>query len=393
MSALPLPKYLAISQEIEASIRSGRWTEGRLPGAREVAQRHGVSLVTASRALQVLRDRGLIRTVERSGSFLAPSWASPEPAIEGTYALCLRSTPGPWQQASIAMTRDGFVEEARRQRIGLASELIEIRDDTTAADLKRQVAEAARSKCEGVFFMPSRFSPEAATQDEAFLEACRQQELPVVLIERNLRGAWRPLEADLVATDDLDGGFRLTQHLISQGRRRIAFVTGSPTSSHEVRLAGYLAALQHHGGDSSRPLHDPLVLEQRSGLPTKTAYEELARRVLAARVDGVVCYQDYTAIGLILELLTRGTSVPGQVAITGFDNLPIGRSFALGVTTYGFPADGVAHQALRVLRWRLQDRAAAPIKVLVPGRVIVRESTAGPSGNEPKSRKSTTKRH
>src|SRR5262249_21727255 len=112
----------------------------------------------------------------------------------------------------------------------------------------------------------------------------------------------------------------------------IAFLMGSPTSSHEGRLAGYLAAL-HNAPDAA-----PMVLEMPSGLDSKESYAALADRVLAHAADGVVCYQDYTALGLILELLNRGVRVPADVAITGFDNLPIGKAFTIGVTTYAFSA-------------------------------------------------------
>src|SRR5262249_2231581 len=158
---------------------------------------------------------------------------------------------------------------------------------TRPADLRRQARSAAEAGVSGVVFMPSRYKDEATRQDEVFLRSCREAGLAVVLIERNLPGLARPPEDDPVAAADLGGGRRCTQHLLGEGRRRIAFLTGSPTSSHEGRLAGYLAAL-HHAGNG----HAPLVLEQPAGLASKDSYAELAGRILAEDADGVVCYQD-----------------------------------------------------------------------------------------------------
>jgi LacI family transcriptional regulator len=166
------------------------------------------------------------------------------------------------------------------------------------------------------------------------------------------------------------GGLRCTQHLLDQGRKKIAFLTGSPTSSHESRLAGYLSAL-HHAGRG----RDLLVLQQPSGIATKESYARLAGRVLAQHADGVVCYQDYTALGLILELLNRGVRVSSDVAVTGFDNLPIGKAYSIGVTTYAFSPVTVAHQAIRLIRARVAGDNGPPVKILVPGELIVRESS------------------
>ena len=381
MSTSPRPKYLAISLEIESQILSGRAEGWRVPSTRDIAGEHGVSVVTASRALQVLRDKGLIETVGRSRSVLIPV---PEPAEKPGPArpaerlgLLLRSTPGPWQAASMSVPLAGFVAAARERSIPLEVDLFELDESTSSAELDRQARRAAGLGVAGLFFMPTRLSDALARQDEAFLDACRRAGIAVVLVERNLRGPARPLEYDLVATDDLDGGLASTGHLIEQGRRRVAFVTGSPTSSHEGRVAGYLAALFGASRGDGTP-RNPIVLEQRPELPTKAAYEELTDRLLAEKVDGVVCYQDYTAVGLMIELLTRRTRVPRDIAITGFDNLPIGNSFALGVTTYEYPALPIARQALRVMAARRQDPEAPPIKLLVPGRLIVRESSKPP---------------
>jgi LacI family transcriptional regulator len=367
MSSSALPKYLDIASVIESRI-VGR--EGaRVPSAREIAAAHGVSLVTASRALQVLRDKNLIRTVERSGSFVAPP--APAPDRREQYALVQRSTPGPWFQASLAFSQAGFAIIERQENVQFELDRFQFDDSTRAAELNRQVRRAVQGGLLGIIFMPSRHEAQAAKQDEVFLRACRDVGLAIVLIERNLRGLARPLEYDLVAADDLDGGLRSTQHLLDQGRRRIAFLIGSPTSSHEGRLAGYLTALFH-----AQTGWGPLVLEQPPGLASKDSYGELADQIRAHRVDGVVCFQDYSALGLILELLHRGIHVPRDIAITGFDNLPIGKAYSIGVTTYAFPSESVARHATRLIRARLAIPTGPPVKVLIPGELIIRESSA-----------------
>src|SRR5262249_7098427 len=125
-----------------------------------------------------------------------------------------------------------------------------------------------------------------------------------------------------------------------------------------------------------------LVLQQPAGLASKDSYAELADQIVAQAADGVVCYQDYTALGLILELLNRGVRVPADVAITGFDNLPIGKAYSIGVTTYAFSSETVARQATRLIRARSVGDTGPPVKVLIPGVLIVRESSRAEASSE-----------
>jgi LacI family transcriptional regulator len=226
----------------------------------------------------------------------------------------------------------------------------------------------------GVFLLPSRESDAQMRADEQLLACCREEALPVVLLERNLRGENRPLDTDLVAVDDLDGAARCTRHLLGLGRKRVAMVVASPTSSHNDRVAGYLYALHAaRSGDE----HRSLVLYQAEDRPTREAYALLVDQVRREKVDGVVCYVDYTAVGLIVELLARGVAVPKDVAVVGFDDLPIGNVFSIGVTSYAYPSEGMAVQAVRLMRERLANPGRPPIKVVVPGHLVVRESTGG----------------
>lgn len=359
-------KYLEIARKIEAEIASGQWSEGaKLTGVRGIASRYGVSTVTASRSLQVLRDRGLIRSVERFGSFPVASKAVERgPTL---WAVCFRTTPGPWYRASHSTTLSGFASMARAGEIALDSSTFAVEDSTTEAQIARMASNAGGLGVTGLFLMPSRISDAAMRQDEAIVRECRALSIPVVLIERNLRGRARPLEHDLVGPDDLDGGYQCVRHLHDSGHRRVAFVLGGPTSSHRERLAGYLLARQEAG--------EPSIIVDLPGDPLdRLVYARLADRVIASDVDGVTCYHDVVAMGLILELLSRRIRVPEDVAVVGFEDLPIGDAFSIGLTTYSPDFEAIARRALQMMAARINAPDASPARIAVPGRVIVRES-------------------
>lgn len=359
------PKYLDVAEALEAEVQTGRWDGGRMPSVRWVARNYRVSAVTASRALQVLRDKGLVRTVERSGCFRVAA------ASADRWALVLRTTHGPWQAGTRTLARAGFEALARRRPMHLEDEPFALAPGMTAAAVA-PLARAAKDRgVKGVFLLPSRISAAETAADEAVLAACRAEGLAVVLLERNLRGEGRPLAADLVAVDDVDGAARATRHLLELGRTRVGVVVASPTSSHHDRVAGYLVALHAAG-----PNFAPVVIRQPDGLEQDEAAARLADEVTARGLDGVVCYADYAATGLIGELAARGLAVPRDVAVVGFDDLPAGPG-AVAVTTYAYPAEAVAEQAVRLMAERLADPVRPAVKVLVPGRLVVRESTGG----------------
>ena len=247
----------------------------------------------------------------------------------------------------------GFASMARAGEIGLDSGTFAVEDSSTEAEIARMASDARGLGVAGLFLMPSRISDAAMRQDEAILRECRSSNLPVVLIERNLRGRARPLEHDLVGPDDLDGGYQCVRHLHDSGRRRVAFVLGGPTSSHRDRLAGYLLARQEAG--------EPSIVIELPGNPLdRLVYARLADRVIASGVDGVACHHDVVAMGLILELLARRIRVPEDVAVVGFEDLPIGDTFSIGLTTYGPDFEAIARRALRVMAARIDAPDAPP---------------------------------
>ena len=360
------PKYIQVAEVLEQKISTGIWGR-QVPSVRAIAKEYSISIVTASRALQVLCDKGLVQTVERSGAYVVDRESSRQ-----KLGLVLRITPGPWHEASVRVAHSGFDSLDTNLGVRFLNDAFPWPNDATRGDLEKEVRRAKDSGIEGVVFLPSRTGETRIKQDEAFLAACDEAGLPAILYQRNLPGDRRPLERDLVSSDDLEAGRAVTRHLLESGRRRIAFVAGSSVSSHFDRVAGYLHELSRFESDT--PLV-PAVLRQSPTLPFREACMELAERLIDMKADGVVCYQDYVAMGIILECFKRGVRVPEQLAVVGFDNLPVGNVFSFGVSTYEFPVEELARQCVRSLRHRIEEPDRPPVRVLVPGRLLIRESS------------------
>ncbi len=355
-----VPKYVSVAAAIEAQI-GGEGDGGRLPSVRGIARQHGISVVTASRALQILRDKGLVRTIERSGCYRVP------PVAE-RWAVCLRAAPDPRQGATAALVRAGFEALARREPMHLAFDAVPVTSGLSAADADRAAQAARADGVQGVFLLPDRRNDAEAA---ALVAACRGVGLSVVLLERNLPGRGNALAADIVARDEYIGAMECAQHLYSTGCRRVGLVAGSPVGDSDRWVAGYLLAAHEARAAAKKPWKYPTVVlaEPADGAAA------LAAAVRNERLDGVICHSDYTALGLIVELLRRGVNVPDEVGVVGFDDLPLGDLFGDGLTTYDFPADAIAAHAVRLMRDRVRDADHPPVRVSVSGRLIVRGST------------------
>jgi LacI family transcriptional regulator len=342
------PVYAQIAETLKP--RMATWEEGEWPTVRAVAGEFKVSIVTASRALQALRTE--------QGA----------PVVEDRWAVCLHVSPGPFQYAATQVTAAGFRDLALQSGTVFDLDTVRLDDNPSEAVLRARLQAVVATGVRGLFLLPSRVSDDLARRDERLLAAAAAEKVQVTLIERNLRGSRRPLTHDLVCFHDFEGGATLARHLIDQGRKRIVFVSGSDTSSHSERLGGYLSTVVAAG-------LPPLLVSQPEGATPRQAYKAIAEQVLAARADGVICYHDYAAIGVVLELLHRRVRVPDQMGVAGFYNMPIGESFSIGLTTYAFPALTVAQRAVDLMRWRLAVPEVPPVKFVVPGSLIVRDST------------------
>jgi LacI family transcriptional regulator len=309
------------------------------PSVYEVARHAGVSTATVSRVLagyeRVLpgtRDKVLIAVTELG---YVPSGAARDLAARRTGVLGLCFPDLDQDEGDAAYWYDevirGMERAARRGGYAMLIAASHRRDDS---GLVLSIA----GRCDGLVVL-ARTAPLAMIEHVA-------TRIPVVLLATG-ESEGRPDRAiDHLAVANETGAFQVTEHLADMhGHRDICFIAGPPDSPDSVgRLDGFRRA--------TTDLDRVLV---HYGDFTTAGGRRIAERLLAAgRVPrALVCANDQTAIGVMAALQQAGLSVPGDVAVTGFDGIRLGRHLRPSLTTVVQPMAALGDTAVAMLSDRI----------------------------------------
>ena len=202
----------------------------------------------------------------------------------------------------------------------------------------------------------------------------RHQGIPYVLVNRFSDEDHDPF----VGSDDLVGGRIATSHLAELGHRRIGHLAGKPTVSTGVmRRRGYLAALAERGLTA-----DPrLVIE--SGY-TEEGGTQAAERLLALddRPTAIFAVTDMTAVGAFGAARRMGLRVPEDIAIVGYNDIPLASRMMPALTTVRVPIHEFGSAAARVLLDQIDSGQPTRRRVIFNPELIVRGSTVAGAGME-----------
>jgi DNA-binding LacI/PurR family transcriptional regulator len=193
--------------------------------------------------------------------------------------------------------------------------------------------------------------------------------VPVVVNGRPPRGA----RATYVDLDSRGGGRSATAHLIAQGRRMIATISGSlDIPAAQDRLRGYREALEAAG----LPI-DP-ALEDVGDFSLDGAAAAM-RRLLERRpeLDGVFVASDSMAVQALGVLQAAGRRVPDDVAVVGFDDQPIASSATPPLSSVRHPIGAMSLEMIRLLLHQIDTGDREPRLVAFPTELVVRASSAG----------------
>jgi DNA-binding LacI/PurR family transcriptional regulator len=328
---------------------------------RDVAQRAGVSLATASRVTtgtDGVRPETRARVEEAMRDLLyVPPGRKPETGAIGLLVPELTNPIFP----SLAQAM-----EARATEAGLATILC----NTTAAAFREAdyVHMLLDRRVDGMIFISCEMTHLAGHHDHYGKLLDEGARLVFV------NGALEGLDVPCVSVDERHAGFLATRHLISLGHERIGFVAGPadylPTRE---KAAGREEALRQAGLNPNGLVgHGDFTLE---------GGRRAARRLLqrADRPTGVICSSDVIAIGVVQEARALGLRVPDDLSVIGFDGIEAASWVDPPLTTIEQPIDQIASTAVELLQSVIEDPGRSLPRVLFQPRLRQGGTTAPPA--------------
>ncbi|MEV1168232.1 LacI family DNA-binding transcriptional regulator [Nonomuraea sp. NPDC049784] len=200
----------------------------------------------------------------------------------------------------------------------------------------------------------------------------RGNRIPIVLLgEHIFNGSFHH-----VAIDNVAAAREATTHLLNLGRRRVAAIGDQPYATGEtaqLRTAGYRQAHARAGLEV-----DEELVVSTSHFHRRLGAEAMEHLLaLPEPPDAVFCYNDLLALGAIRALTRAGRRVPDDVAVVGVDDIEEGEYSTPSLTTIAPDKGEIARRAVNTLMDSINGSPAAPSEIIVPHRLMVRESTAG----------------
>lgn len=331
--------------------------------SRDVADLAGVSRTTVSLVLNGVegvqisketRER-VIQAAQQLG--YVPNAAAQALASRRSQIIGLILTRNPHHISSDAFLNqilDGLISAAHEHSIRLLIDIVE------AQHQRKAYLELVRAKrIDGLILSGPRFD------DEALLYL-QQDHFPTVLM-----GQVPDTEFFSVDVDNFSAAQQAVEHLVSLGHQRIACITNArPTyTASAERLNGYRQVLERHG------LSYDETLVRHGDFNPESGYQQMKSLLsLPVPPTAVFVASDVVAIGAKAAIVEGGMRIPRDIALVGFDDVPLARYLDPPLTTVRLPASELATHASQMLIQIIQGEMPIEKVVLLESQLIVRKS-------------------
>jgi LacI family transcriptional regulator len=325
----------------------------------DVAREVGVSIMTVSR---VVNNKGEVSDLTRRRVLAAIETLGYRPSMiarglatrhTGTLGLVVPDVANPF-----------FAEVARGvEQIAYAQgyNVFLCNTDEDAARELDVLGSLEEKRVDGIVLCSSRL-------DSADLQLVLEAYPAVALVNRQVNGSEYPVAAVLV--DDVMGGRIATEHLLSRGHRAIGFLSGPGGSqSGRGRLQGYRDTLNSAGVTPDPAWVQNCAPVAAAGLAAVTTLLEHAPELTA-----VLAYNDLVAVGVLRACEDSGRRVPDDIAVVGFDDIPLAELVNPALTTCRIQRFELGATAVELLISQIRGELTTARRVVLEPQLIVRSS-------------------
>jgi len=204
-------------------------------------------------------------------------------------------------------------------------------------------------------------------QDDTALVRLHEEGVPIMLM-----GQLPDTDIPFVDVDATAGARAVVSHLIENGHRRIGMVTNAPLTytSAQQRRDGYCQALLEAG-----IAIDPKLIQEGNYTPSSGFEAMSALLDTSPRITAVFVASDVVAMGAMLGIKRARLRIPDDIAIAGFDDIPLAEYFDPPLTTVHLPAYGLGWAAGDRLVRLIQGEGLKEHSLLLESKIIARQST------------------
>ncbi|MBU8902038.1 MAG: GntR family transcriptional regulator [Victivallales bacterium] len=363
-----MPKYEQLKQILRQKIKNREYKLGHaIPSERQMPGIFNVSKHTVVRAVTDLVQEGILYKEQGRGTFVKKTISKKEKKNSAKIISFIVQNINDFLISEICRG----VEDAAKEKgyrvivsnsgcsIEKETENIRMLDDTNAS---------------GAIIYP--FSRNDNAEE---ISKLKQHNYPFVLIDR----FFSDIKTDYVVVDNVKGGFLAVKHLTDLGHKRIGFIACMEASTVAGRLDGYRQALAQAGITYDKSL----IVD----IPHNVALKNMGREIdecgwhgeieyllnLKDKPTAVFCVNDYIAIGVIKRIEELGLRVPEDIAIVGFDDLPISSMIGVPLTTVSQPKYEIGKAAGEILIDKIEGKSPAELKeIVLDVELVIRDSAS-----------------
>ena len=355
----PKPLYRQIADNIKAKIDEGQLKIGdQLASQKELADEYQVSMITVKKAIADLINEGILFSRVGKGTFVAKKTIPIRLSKSPTIGIVLRDIDNPF----FSLIAQGFENRAYQEGYNILLSNSSNRMDKE----EKQIKHFLELGVNGLIIA----SMSHVYQKTATIEKLHRDRFPYVMVSYS-----KDKNVYFVGTDHEKGGYIAARHLVKLGYKKIGYINaeqGNPIG--KLRKKGFLRALQEKNIPVKKNYE--FRLQFRGDWDDYFSGYEIGEAFIKLKdiPEAMFVYKDLAALGFQRALLNHGVSVPGDVAIVGFDDIKRGVVAPVPLTTIHQPTARIGELAFELIKKQIDNESIENPYIILEPSLVIRDS-------------------